>query len=242
MATDVTLTPPPTDPRVVALLVAEPDLADGIPPDDLEFARRVLVMPRLRLERGPWNPQPSDNGRAELGFFVLEGALAHEVLLAGDRTMQLLGPGDVVEPFGVHEAGPPARHLWQALEDTTLGAIDHRFVAATRRWPSLGVALHRRLAAQAARASVHTALAQLGRVELRVLAALWQLVDRWGVVTPDGVAIQLRLTHEAIGRLVGARRPTVTLALKDLGAAGLVGRREDGTLVLAPESREVLAP
>jgi CRP/FNR family transcriptional regulator, cyclic AMP receptor protein len=61
-------------------------------------------------------------------------------------------------------------------------------------------------------------------------------------VTGDGVVIGLRLTHEVLGCLVGARRPTVTLALKDLGAAGHVRRRDDGRLVLTPASREYLAP
>ena len=89
---------------------------------------------------------------------------------------------------------------------------------------------------------MHAAIAQLGRVDLRVLALLWHLADRWGTVTPDGVVLPLRLTHALLGRLVGAQRPTVTLALAQLGGAGDVSRREDGAFVLRPGSVEQLAP
>lgn len=57
---------------------------------------------------------------------------------------------------------------------------------------------------------------------------LWHLADRWGRVTPDGVIVPLKLTHEALGRLVGAQRPTVTLALGELVASGRVTRALTG--------------
>ena len=46
------------------------------------------------------------------------------------------------------------------------------------------------------------------------------LADRWGRVTPDGIVVDLALTHELIGHLVGGRRPTVTLALAELAESG----------------------
>jgi hypothetical protein len=46
-------------------------------------------------------------------------------------------------------------------------------------------------------------------------------------VTSTGVVISLGLTHEALGRLIGAQRPTVTLALRSLGERGAVERRKD---------------
>jgi DNA-binding transcriptional ArsR family regulator len=42
----------------------------------------------------------------------------------------------------------------------------------------------------------------------------------------------LSLSHRLLGQLVGARRPTVTLALARLDDAGLVHREDDGTWVL----------
>jgi CRP/FNR family transcriptional regulator, cyclic AMP receptor protein len=121
-----------------------------------------------------------------------------------------------------------------------VAVLDDRFRQATRRWPSLGAAIEARALGQAERLAVHVAIAQLGRVDLRVLALLWHLADRWGRVTPQGVSVPLKLTHEALGRLVGAQRPTVTLALAELGRAESVTRLATGGWLLDPRSRALL--
>jgi CRP/FNR family cyclic AMP-dependent transcriptional regulator len=70
----------------------------------------------------------------------------------------------------------------------------------------------------------HLAVTQVTRVGERLLVVLWHLADRWGRVTPEGVALALPLTHETLGRIVGARRPAVTTALRELTQRGLVTR------------------
>jgi CRP/FNR family transcriptional regulator, cyclic AMP receptor protein len=69
----------------------------------------------------------------------------------------------------------------------------------------------------------------------RILALLCHLALRWAHVTPDGVTLHLPLTHEMLGRLIGARRPTVSLALLALTDRGLVARRDEGIWLLPPE-------
>ena len=120
--------------------------------------------------------------------------------------------------------------------------LEERFAAVARRWPSVARALHERVAEQIDRAAVHTAICQLPRVEERLLALLWLLAERWGRVSQAGVVVPLRLTHEALGRLVGAQRPTVSLALRDLAEDGAVGRRDDGAWVLREGSQVELTP
>jgi CRP/FNR family cyclic AMP-dependent transcriptional regulator len=53
----------------------------------------------------------------------------------------------------------------------------------------------------------------------RLLALMWSLADRRGIVREDGVYVPLSLTHETLAQMIGARRPTVTLGLKALSAA-----------------------
>ena len=53
-----------------------------------------------------------------------------------------------------------------------------------------------------------------------LLEGLWELAGRWGHVAPDGVHLSLRLTHEGLAHLVGARRPSVTSALSELQEQG----------------------
>src|SRR3954452_7744478 len=76
--------------------------------------------------------------------------------------------------------------------------------------------------------SFRLAMKEIMRVEGRILILLWAMSERWGVVTPRGVHVKLRLTHEALGKLVGARRPSVTTAIGALTAAGELERMADG--------------
>jgi CRP-like cAMP-binding protein len=118
--------------------------------------------------------------------------------------------------------------------------LDERFTSAAHRWPALGLNLQRRLLDQADRVALHAATAQLPRVERRVIALFWQLAERWGRVSPFGIEVPLHLTHEALGRLVGAQRPTVTLALRDLAEDGALTRNARGGWLLDPGSRVLL--
>jgi hypothetical protein len=87
-------------------------------------------------------------------------------------------------------------------------------------------------------------ICQLPRVAERLLAMMWLLAESWGRVTPAGVTLPLMLTHEALGALIGARRPTVSLALAELVQRGAVVRQDGGWLLLEgfPESAPPTAP
>jgi Crp-like helix-turn-helix protein len=52
--------------------------------------------------------------------------------------------------------------------------------------------------------------------------------------------VPIALTHATLGRLIGARRPTVSLALKDLASRGLLERRSDGAWILSHAARGIL--
>jgi CRP/FNR family cyclic AMP-dependent transcriptional regulator len=70
------------------------------------------------------------------------------------------------------------------------------------------------------------------RVEERLVLLLWHLAERWGRVRPDGVLVPLRLTHEVLGMLVGARRPSVTSSLGGLERADRLRRGREGFLLV----------
>lgn len=232
---------PATGDGRVALLVEDPDLAELIAPGDRPLAERLVVVPGLVIERGEWDPRTVAE-EPHLGVVLLDGFLTANIWLHERVTSQLAGPGDVLHETARADDAIPARLSYVAAEPARVAVLDRQFIAAARRWPELLVALHERLRAQERRLAVHAAIGKLRRVEERVLAVLWQLGERWGRMGADGVLIPLALTHEALGRLAGAERPTVSLALTRLGEAGAVHRRPDGSFVLAPASRELLAP
>ena len=80
---------------------------------------------------------------------------------------------------------------------------------------------------------MHLAMLHLPRVEDRIIALFSDLADRFGRMTTDGILIDLPLTHDLIGGLVAGRRPTVTLALRQLACDGRLQRLDDGRWKLA---------
>jgi hypothetical protein len=82
------------------------------------------------------------------------------------------------------------------------------------------------------RLTVHAGLLQLSPVETRLLVLFWFLAERWGRVTPSGVTLRLRLSHQLLGQMVGCRRASVTTALHRIEEAGHLVRRRDRTWLL----------
>ncbi|MBA3328735.1 MAG: Crp/Fnr family transcriptional regulator [Solirubrobacterales bacterium] len=120
---------------------------------------------------------------------------------------------------------------WTVVEPVRLALLDRRFAAVVARWPALVDALVSRALRRSRTLAFQLTLAQVKRVEDRLVLLMWMLAERWGTVGPDGVLIPVGLTHETLAKLVGARRPTVTTALGALSRAGRVERIEHGWLL-----------
>jgi CRP/FNR family cyclic AMP-dependent transcriptional regulator len=227
----------------VALLRADPGLRDAVPADERRFAERVLVVPHRELGLGPWSPETllGDSSRP-FAALLLEGIVTHDVMLGGRCSANLLGPGDLFRPWRSAETSLPCDARWTAGEAASIAVLDERFLVSARRWPELIAVIYERLAEQLDATMVRAAIVALPRVEERVLALFWQLADRWGVVHPEAVVVELSLTHALIGHLVGAQRPTVSLALHALAADGLLLRAPGGAWALAHDSRALLEP
>jgi CRP-like cAMP-binding protein len=122
------------------------------------------------------------------------------------------------------------------LQPARLGLLDDDFFAAASRWPQVAAALAVRGVQRAQRLSVQLAIADLRRIDERMVALLLHLGDRWGRMTPEGIHVPLRLTHDLLAQLLGAQRPTVTTSLNDLERAGRLLRRSDRTWIVRPSA------
>jgi hypothetical protein len=227
----------------VRLLEVDPELARDLPPGQLPEARRRVVAPLVELPVGPWTADGAFVGAHHpFAALVLDGLVIREVQLAGRPAAQLLGSCDLLDAWTPREQPLPAEVTWTIAAKTRLAILDDHFLVASRQWPWLTSRLFERASLRFGRQAAHQAICQLPRVDLRVLALFWHLADSWGTVSGRGVVVHLALTHEAIGRLVGAQRPTVSLALKELSASGSLTRRSDGSWLLAPRSLNALGP
>jgi CRP/FNR family transcriptional regulator, cyclic AMP receptor protein len=232
----------PLQARAASLLDVDPELGELLDARHLAEARARAVVPVLDLPPGPWSPEPIEQlASRPFGILVVDGLLVRELLLAGSTSTELLGPGDLVDFRPSQEALLPATVRWSVPESAELAIIDDRILALLRSWPHVGRVLLERAGRRAIRLSTHRGIAQLPRVDERLLAFFGHLAERWGRVASAGMVVPLHLTHETLGRLIGARRPTVSLALKELSSAGLLERRADGAWLLHHSAFDALA-
>jgi CRP-like cAMP-binding protein len=83
--------------------------------------------------------------------------------------------------------------------------------------------------------ALQLAVAELRRVDDRLMLFFWHMADRWGRVRPDGVLVPLPVTHDVLAQLIGVQRPTVTSAIRRLSDAGLIRRQPDKAWLLRPK-------
>jgi CRP/FNR family transcriptional regulator, cyclic AMP receptor protein len=219
------------------LLDLDHDLADALGEEIVARARDRIGVATVRLAPGSWHPSAlTEIGREAFALIVCDGLIVRDLDLAGTLTADLLGPGDLVDFGPGIDPLLSTGERWQVSGHATVAILDDRVLPALHAWPAVSSRLIARAARQAARAAEQRAISQLPRVELRIRALLWHLAERWGRVGSSGVVVPLELTHEALGHLVGARRPTITLALGELSRRGAVTRRADGAWVLRADS------
>ena len=230
--------------QTVSLLDADPDLAAGVPADDLEAARRRAVAAVVEVGPPEWDPR-AVSAMAEpgwLGLFVIDGLMIRRVTVGKRAACELFGPSDLLRPWDADgEYEPlPINIDWLVLKPVRLAVLDAAFVLRTGQWPSINSGIVSRVVQRARYLSLTEAVMHLPRAHPRLLILFLLLAERWGKVGPDGVRVSLPLTHEVLGMLIGAQRPTVTIALQRLARAGLLRRERTDCWLLTNAAIERL--
>ncbi len=228
----------------VRLVDAFPEMAEHLDADQERVARRYLVATVWELAPGRWRPRRDIQRRepGHIGLLVVEGLLTRDVVLEEALATELVGRGDLLRPadHDGQDAPVPFDVAWHVLKPARIAVLDRELARAVGRWPEAMEFLFRGAVRRAQTLAVVLAVSNLRRVDARLLVILWYLADRWGKVRPDGVNVPLELTHQTLGRLVGAQRPSVTTALKQLADEGSVTRADDGTWLLHGDPPDTL--
>jgi CRP/FNR family transcriptional regulator, cyclic AMP receptor protein len=215
----------------VQLIDADPEIMRFLSEEERMVAGQVRLPIRTLPVSGP-DTQAQLERDGAFGAIVLDGLVAHEIRLADRVSVRLLGPGDLI----VWRYGPQPLILtgsrWLPASSLRLALFRTNMLTALERWPSLLAGMYLRVGQQLDRLAAQLMLSQLPRVEDRVLGVMWLMAESWGRVTAAGTRLSLDLTHELIGMMIGARRPTVSLALGELAARGAVIRQDEGWLLL----------
>jgi CRP-like cAMP-binding protein len=211
--------------HVSRILDVDPELSDGLTGARLEDAVRDCVAGTCVCRAGAWTPaEEIGDMRFGIGLLIIDGLIVRRVGVAGRFGAELLGDGDLMNPFHPHDMGTslPRTGKWRVLRDSRMAILDSDFVLRASRYPEVVSALMARALKRARHIATNMAIVQQPRIDLRLHMLFWELADRWGIVRQDGVHVPLQLTHATLSDLVAARRPTVTKALGELSQRGAV--------------------
>jgi CRP/FNR family transcriptional regulator, cyclic AMP receptor protein len=226
---------------VVPLLQADPALASVVPADQRARADELLHVRTERLEPGEWRPAEEDHDPHGLGLLLLEGFVYRSVTIRGRCCGELLGAGDLLRPWVGDGADSSVGQdaCWRVLQPVRLAVLDRRASAVVGRVPALTAELLDRTVARSRALQLQLTLTQVPGIAQRLHLLLWHLADRWGRVTPHGVVVPIRLTHHQLGTLLGARRPSITTAVRTLVAGGWAVQEGDAWLLRGDPEDEI---
>jgi CRP/FNR family cyclic AMP-dependent transcriptional regulator len=220
----------------VPILEADPTLAHELGAHVSSTLGPALRADILHVRERTWHPLEVDLGpEPRLGMLLIDGLLEREVRVAGRTAAELLGPGDLLRPWDVIDpvdASVPVDAAWTVLAPARLALLDARVRDVALRSPEVAMVLMSRTLQRARSLAALLAIAQIRRLDLRILTLLWHLADRFGRVRIDGVAIEVPLKHATLAKLLAATRPSVSSALVDLAGRGEIERLEGGGWLL----------
>ena len=225
------------------VLREDPDLADAIPRGLRMQAAEDCVAQMLRLARGAWNPQEIAEIGNGIGLLILDGLVLRRVGVDGRFGAELLGEGDLLRPWQGEDTTPALTRTtrWRVLQPARMALLDEESARSFAQYPELTGRFVARALDRSRNLTVNMAIIHQARVNMRLQMLFWHLADRWGRVTGDGVLLPLNLTHSVLADLVGARRPTVSTSLSELGRQGLVSAVRYGWLLSGEPPGELLA-
>jgi CRP-like cAMP-binding protein len=206
---------------------------DWIPSGRMDLLSRHLT--ELRVKKGEILYHPGM--LAKHLYCVLEGTIG--LYLAGSEgrflCLSLLTRGEF---FGVSAFVPGWYRISRAvaLRDSRVGRIDARtFVTEVCGLPGDGFsAIIESTLKPLLQVSLRRALVLVENVVDRVALMLWEYASHPVAEQTMGI-LPPALTHEELAALVGASRPRVSLALRDLGNRGLFTR--EGNQIRVHEKR-----
>jgi len=221
-------------------LLARVPLFQGFAPRDLDAlvpaARPVTVAVRQEVFH------KGDNG-SQL-YVVIDGRLKALTTSpeGNDVVFNVMGPGEVFGEMALLSESPRSATV-RAIERCELLALDRRdFLAFLKRSPDVAIRMLTVLVERLVRVSEFVEDVQFLNLPVRLAKKLVLFADRYGRDDKDGaVKIDLKLSQEEWGDLVGTTRESINKQMRAWGDEGLIRVDAGYVTLLRPEAIERLA-
>lgn len=183
----------------------------------------------------------SQGNEGDALFLIRSGQVKVTVVAEDGREviLSVLGAGSFFGELALIDDEPRSAHVF-AMEDTTLLALRREdFRARLAGSPGLSISLLRELSRRLRRADDTIASLMLLDVNGRIAHLLLELAREEG--GNDGTRITRRLTHAALGQMVGASRETVSRTMRHLVLASVIAVTRKEISLLDPGALRLAA-
>jgi methylmalonyl-CoA mutase cobalamin-binding domain/chain len=184
-----------------------------------------------------WQGDPVDQV-----FVIKRGAIKVSTLSRDGEvhTYAIVGPGRLLGA-NAYLLGGAHESIAEALEESEVLAIPpDEFERALTGDPHLSTAVMRELARVAHSLTDRMRELSFLDVQQRLKRSLVRLAREHGLTTPEGIRINLKITHEEIGALVSANRTTITACLNELKRQGYLWTEGRRLVIIPPEHMAIL--
>lgn len=211
-------------------------LFSQVPERDL-LALAGLVRER-RQPKGGLILTQGDEGEAL--FLIRTGQVKVSVVAEDGREviLSVLGAGSFFGEMALLDDEPRSAHVFAMEESVLLSLRREDFRARLAQSPELGIALLRELSRRLRRADDTITGLMLLDVNGRVAHLLLEMAREEG---EGGTTIARRLTHAAIGQMVGASRETVSRTMRNLVLRQVIAVTRKGITLLDPAALRLAA-
>ncbi len=184
----------------------------------------------FRLSKGSMVSLHEEGARS--GLHLLLGGRMKTLRFSEDGRVMILDLLDTGEVFGemalVAQEGTEPTYA-EALEDVEIETFPKFALDGVLRGRSaLALGVARLMAARRKRLERRLENQVFQRVPVRLACLLLELADRFGEAVEDGTVVDIPLSQQDLGNLIGASREIVSLTLSDFrrrGAVSMLGRR-----------------
>lgn len=200
------------------VLDVDSELAADIAPNERARAIHASRAPVRALALGDWQFEAPPE-TSSLGALILSGMVMLRMDLVGYSHLEVLGRGDVLNPWRLPTDTPLEEQVGlRVMQTGYVALLDRRFALRMTPWPEVFAALMRRQIMRTRRMMLQACILSCSRVDERLELMLWRLADQFGAMAREGLHVRLPFTHLQLAEMIAAQRSTVTLAVSRLVA------------------------
>ena len=209
------------------------NLFKEIPADDMEELARVTRMESAKKKETIFLPGESSQqvyllktGRVKISRVSEEGR---------EITLAILEPGEIFGEIEILE-GSARDTIAEAMEESQLCVIQkEQFLSLIRKRPELSFRLTKLIGLRLRRIESRVEDLVFRDVPSRLAHLLIQLSENYGKTTPEGIFLNIKITHQEMANLIGSIRETVSATLGEFKKEGLITFEGRKIIILMPE-------